>query len=185
MCAGTRSRFGLKRGEMASSASAGRDSPRPGTSGTFGKRRSRGLRVANCCGRGRRTICSASLSARGARTAAAVERREQLWETQSASSTSVGDAHWRRIWGGLFFAWLGGLVWLNFACTLLACDSCGMSTDINGIRISKVTRRNLRVHQGDFVTVNFMFNVPSAQQIHISPFEDTIDGIEGDLFTVQ
>jgi transitional endoplasmic reticulum ATPase len=69
----------------------------------------------------------------------------------------------------------------KIACTLLACDYC----DINTIRISKVTRRNLHVHQGDFVTVNFMFNELKAQQIHISPFEESIDGVEGNLFKVQ
>jgi len=49
------------------------------------------------------------------------------------------------------------------------------------IRMNKVVRRNLRVRLGDIVNITKFPNVPMGKRIHILPFEDTIEGITGNL----
>ena len=49
------------------------------------------------------------------------------------------------------------------------------------IRMNKVVRKNLRVRLGDTVVVKPSANTPNLTKIHILPFDDTIEGISGDL----
>lgn len=49
------------------------------------------------------------------------------------------------------------------------------------IRMNKVVRRNLRVRLGDLINVSKFPNVPMGKRVHILPFEDTIEGIAGNL----
>jgi transitional endoplasmic reticulum ATPase len=48
-------------------------------------------------------------------------------------------------------------------------------------RLNRVVRGNLRLHLGDLVTVNPCANMKHATKIAISPFEDSVDGISGNL----
>ena len=50
------------------------------------------------------------------------------------------------------------------------------------IRISKGTRRNLRVHLGDVVTVSRCTDIKYGNRIHVLPIDDTVKGLTGDLF---
>ena len=49
------------------------------------------------------------------------------------------------------------------------------------IRMNKVIRRNLRVRLGDVASVTKYPNVPMGKRVHILPFEDSIEGITGNL----
>ncbi len=49
------------------------------------------------------------------------------------------------------------------------------------IRMNKVVRRNLRVRLGDLINVTKHPNVPMGKRIHILPFEDSIEGLTGNL----
>jgi len=53
--------------------------------------------------------------------------------------------------------------------------------DDERIRMNKVVRRNLRVRLGDVISVTKYPNVPMGKRIHILPFEDTVEGISGNL----
>jgi len=55
-------------------------------------------------------------------------------------------------------------------------------TDDNKIRINKVIRKNLRVKLGDVVSLHNAGEVKYGKAIHVLPFEDTIEGISGNLF---
>lgn len=50
------------------------------------------------------------------------------------------------------------------------------------IRMNKVVRNNLRVRLGDVVSVHQCPDVKYGKRVHILPFEDTTEGITGDLF---
>ncbi|KAL4457784.1 hypothetical protein ABPG75_012649 [Micractinium tetrahymenae] len=50
------------------------------------------------------------------------------------------------------------------------------------IRMNKVVRKNLRVRLGDIVSVHQCPDVKYGKRIHVLPFEDTIEGISGNLF---
>jgi transitional endoplasmic reticulum ATPase len=52
------------------------------------------------------------------------------------------------------------------------------------VRMSKVVRSNLRVRLSDTVTVSAMPDIKFAKSVQVVPFEDTIDGLKGDLFEV-
>ncbi len=52
----------------------------------------------------------------------------------------------------------------------------------NAVRMNKVIRKNLRVRLGDIVSVHNAGDVPNAKAIHVLPFDDTIEGISGNLF---
>lgn len=47
--------------------------------------------------------------------------------------------------------------------------------------MNKVIRKNLRIRLGDCVTVKAAGDVPNLTKIHILPFDDSIEGISGDL----
>lgn len=49
------------------------------------------------------------------------------------------------------------------------------------IRMNKAIRKNLRVRLGDVVNIKLAEAVPNLTKIHILPFEDSIEGITGDL----
>ncbi len=49
------------------------------------------------------------------------------------------------------------------------------------IRMNKVSRKNCRVRLGDIVTIKPAGEVVNLSKIHILPFDDTIEGITGDL----
>jgi transitional endoplasmic reticulum ATPase len=49
------------------------------------------------------------------------------------------------------------------------------------IRMNKVVRKNLRVRLGDIVSISKYPNVPMGKRVHILPFEDTIEGLTGNL----
>ena len=49
-------------------------------------------------------------------------------------------------------------------------------------RLNRVVRGNLRVHLYDYVTVNPCGDIKHATKVAYSPFEDSVEGITGDLF---
>ena len=55
-------------------------------------------------------------------------------------------------------------------------------TDDAKIRINKVVRKNLRCKLGDIVSVSTTGEVPYAKAIHVLPFDDSVEGISGNLF---
>ena len=52
------------------------------------------------------------------------------------------------------------------------------------VRMSKVVRSNLRVRLSDTVSVAAMPDIKFAKSVSVTPFEDTIEGLKGDLFEV-
>eukprot|EP00455_Lapot_gusevi_P031405 TRINITY_DN3404_c0_g1_i1.p1 TRINITY_DN3404_c0_g1~~TRINITY_DN3404_c0_g1_i1.p1 ORF type:complete len:814 (-),score=342.25 TRINITY_DN3404_c0_g1_i1:253-2694(-) len=56
------------------------------------------------------------------------------------------------------------------------------NTDDNKIRMNKVVRNNLRVKLGDVVSLHNAGEVKYGKAVHILPFEDSIQGITGNLF---
>jgi len=56
------------------------------------------------------------------------------------------------------------------------------NTDDNKIRMNKVVRKNLRVRLGDVISVHATGEVPYGKAIHVLPFDDSIEGISGNLF---
>ncbi len=50
------------------------------------------------------------------------------------------------------------------------------------IRMNKVVRKNLRVKLGDIVSVHPAGEVPYAKAVCILPFDDSIEGLQGNLF---
>ena len=53
--------------------------------------------------------------------------------------------------------------------------------DDEKLRMNKVVRRNLRVRLGDISSVTKYPNVPMGKRVHILPFEDSIEGLTGNL----
>ena len=66
--------------------------------------------------------------------------------------------------------------------TICVClpDDTGKLTD-DKIRLNKIVRKNLRVKLGDIVSVHKYPTVPVGNRVHILPFEDTVEGISGNL----
>jgi len=56
------------------------------------------------------------------------------------------------------------------------------NTEDAKIRMNRVVRKNLRVKLGDIVTVHTSGEVPYAKAIHVLPFDDSVEGISGNLF---
>lgn len=56
-------------------------------------------------------------------------------------------------------------------------------TDDSLIQMNKVVRNNLRIKIGDVVHLEEAANVPYASKVHVLPFEDTIVGLTGNLFS--
>ena len=53
--------------------------------------------------------------------------------------------------------------------------------DPQKIAINKVSRNNLRVKLGDLLTVSPVEEVPNLKKIHVLPYEDTIEGLTGNI----
>jgi len=49
------------------------------------------------------------------------------------------------------------------------------------IRTNKCIRRNLRIHMGDNIIVKSAGDISNGLKVHILPFEDTIEGISGNI----
>jgi transitional endoplasmic reticulum ATPase len=47
--------------------------------------------------------------------------------------------------------------------------------------MNKVIRKNLRIRLGDLVQIRAAADVPNLTKIHILPFQDTTEGITGDI----
>lgn len=45
-------------------------------------------------------------------------------------------------------------------------------------------RKNLKVRLGDLVSVSACGDVPYGKRVHVLPFDDTIEGVTGNLFDV-
>ena len=56
--------------------------------------------------------------------------------------------------------------------------------DEGKIGLNKVARRNLRVRLGDIVSVKPTEELPYGKRIHVLPFDDTVEGVTGDLFSL-
>merc|ERR1711865_527404 len=56
--------------------------------------------------------------------------------------------------------------------------------DDGKIRMNKVVRKNLRVRLGDIMGVHACGDVPYGKRIHVLPFDDSIEGLTGNLFEI-
>lgn len=67
--------------------------------------------------------------------------------------------------------------------TVLICLS---SDDVEEgrIQINKVARNNLRVKLGDLVNVHQCLDIKYGKRVHILPFDDSIEGLSGNIFEV-
>jgi len=63
-------------------------------------------------------------------------------------------------------------------CIVIADDE----TEDGKVRMNKVVRKNLRIKLGDIVSINAAENVPYGKAIHVVPFDDSIQGITGNIF---
>jgi transitional endoplasmic reticulum ATPase len=63
----------------------------------------------------------------------------------------------------------------------VALQETGDELEDGKIRMNKVVRKNLKVRLGDTVIVKPSSNTPNLTKLHILPFDDTIEGISGDL----
>ncbi|KDE09634.1 transitional endoplasmic reticulum ATPase [Microbotryum lychnidis-dioicae p1A1 Lamole] len=52
------------------------------------------------------------------------------------------------------------------------------------IHINKVARNNLRVKLGDIASVHACHDIKYGKRIHVLPFDDSIEGLTGDIFNV-
>ncbi|KAK0526478.1 AAA ATPase cdc48 [Tilletia horrida] len=67
--------------------------------------------------------------------------------------------------------------------TVLICLS-EETTEDSKIRLNKVARNNLRVKLGDLVTVHACHDIKYGKRIHVLPFDDSVEGLTGNLFDV-
>lgn len=65
-------------------------------------------------------------------------------------------------------------------CIVLADEECEDAK----IKCNRVVRNNLRVRLGDIISVHQCPDVKYGKRIHLLPFEDTIEGITGNLFDI-
>ncbi|KAG1738958.1 P-loop containing nucleoside triphosphate hydrolase protein [Suillus lakei] len=67
--------------------------------------------------------------------------------------------------------------------TVLICLS---SDDVEEgrIQVNKVARNNLRVKLGDLVNVHQCLDIKYGKRIHVLPFDDSIEGLSGNIFDV-
>ena len=64
---------------------------------------------------------------------------------------------------------------------VVALQESGNGIDHGKIRMNKVVRKNLKLRLGDTVIVKPSTNTPNLSKIHILPFDDSVEGITGDL----
>mgnify|MGYP001367236465 CR=1 FL=1 len=62
-------------------------------------------------------------------------------------------------------------------CIVLIDETCGEHT----IMMNKVVRKNLRLRLGDLVSL-YSADIPYGQRVHILPFDDSIQGVTGNIF---
>ncbi|KAG7575383.1 hypothetical protein FFLO_00373 [Filobasidium floriforme] len=67
--------------------------------------------------------------------------------------------------------------------TVLICLSSD-EVDEGKIALNKVARNNLRVKLGDLANVHACNDIKYGQRVHILPFDDSIEGLTGNLFEV-
>ena len=67
--------------------------------------------------------------------------------------------------------------------TVLICLS---SDDVEEgrIQMNKVARNNLRVKLGDLVNVHQCLDIKYGKRVHILPFDDSVEGLSGNIFDV-
>lgn len=65
-------------------------------------------------------------------------------------------------------------------CIVLADETCEDAK----IKCNRVVRNNLRVRLGDIISVHQCQDVKYGKRIHLLPFEDSIEGITGNLFDI-
>lgn len=63
----------------------------------------------------------------------------------------------------------------------IALQEDGEGLEDGKIRMNKCIRKNLKVRLGDVVTVLPSENTPNLTKIHILPFDDSVEGITGDI----
>ena len=64
---------------------------------------------------------------------------------------------------------------------VVALQEAGNGLDDGKIRMNKVVRKNLKLRLGDTVIVKPSTNTPNLSKIHILPFDDSVEGLTGDL----
>jgi transitional endoplasmic reticulum ATPase len=64
-------------------------------------------------------------------------------------------------------------------CIVLADNTCPNDR----IRMNRVVRNNLRVHSSDIVSIQGCQDVKGGERIYVSPIDDTVQGITGNLWT--
>jgi len=57
-------------------------------------------------------------------------------------------------------------------------------TEDSKIRLNRVARNNLRVKLGDLVNVHACHDIKYGKRIHVLPFDDSVEGLQGNLFDV-
>jgi len=58
------------------------------------------------------------------------------------------------------------------------------SVSLSRVKMTKVVRSNLRLRLGDTVTIEALPDIKYAKSVSVAPFQDTIEGLSGDLFDV-
>lgn len=63
-------------------------------------------------------------------------------------------------------------------CIVLTDENCSNDR----IRMNRVVRNNLRVYLSDIVSIQSCPDIKYGQRIHVLPFDDTVEGLTGNLF---
>ena len=63
-------------------------------------------------------------------------------------------------------------------CIVVEDETCGEGM----IKFGKISRRNIRIHLGDTVTVTPLKDIAYGNRIHVLPIDDTVKNLTGDLF---
>ncbi|PWN22970.1 putative CDC48-microsomal protein of CDC48/PAS1/SEC18 family of ATPase [Microstroma glucosiphilum] len=58
------------------------------------------------------------------------------------------------------------------------------TTEESKIRLNRVARNNLRVKLGDMITVHACHDIKYGKRIHVLPFDDSVEGLTGNIFDV-
>lgn len=63
---------------------------------------------------------------------------------------------------------------------------CLSSDDVDPgkIQMNKVARNNLRIKLGDLCHLSPLTNIEYGKRVHILPFDDSIEGLSGNIFDV-
>jgi transitional endoplasmic reticulum ATPase len=67
--------------------------------------------------------------------------------------------------------------------TVLVCLGSD-DVDEGRIQLNKVARNNLRVKLGDLVHIHQCLEIKYGKRVHILPFDDSIEGLSGNIFDV-